>query len=111
MRLARRGEQADLVRAEAGIEVRQRALDRAHVGAGRLVVHAGFPFQRAQQLGGIGELRHDLRVGVGGGLDAPEAERREALDQRPLGRGRHEGALVLQAVAREALAERHRVHR
>ena len=111
MRLGGRDQKADLVGTEAGIEVRQRTLDGAHVGAGRLVVDARLPFERPQELARIRELRHHFRIGVGGGLDAREAERREALDQRALGRGGHEGALVLQAVAREALAERHRVHR
>ena len=110
MRFRRRDEQADFVGAEARVQVGERALDRAHVGAGRLVVNAGPARERLEQLGGIGELRHDFGIGVGGGLDALEAEAGEALDQRALGGGGHEGRLVLQAVAREALAEGHCGH-
>ena len=53
----------------------------------------------------IGELRHDFRIGVRGCLHAFEADRREALDQRALHRGGYEIGLVLQTVAREALAQ------
>ena len=62
---------------------------------------------------GLGEqfvlaLRHHLRVGIRGRLDAREADRREALDERALDRRGHERGFVLQAVACETLAERHR---
>jgi hypothetical protein len=95
MCLAGGNEQADLGDAEAGLEIGERALDRAHVGAGRLVVHARAARQRLQQLAGIGELRHHLGIGVRRGLDAQEADRREALDQRALGGRRHELGLML----------------
>ncbi len=72
---------------------------------------AGAAFERLQKLARIGELRHHLGIGIGRGLDALEAERGEALDQRALGFGRHELGFVLQAIAREALAEDDIAHR
>jgi hypothetical protein len=110
VRLGRGNEQADLARAVARLEVGERALDRFHVGAGRLVENSGSSLERFQQIGSIGELRNHPGVGVRRRLDARKPERREALDQRALGRGRHERGLVLQPVAREALAQRHVGH-
>ncbi len=105
VRFARRDQQADLVHAETGIEIGECTLDRAHIGAGRLVVDAVAPRQRRQQRARIGELRHHLRIGIRRGFHPLKAEIGEALDQPPLGVGRHEIRFVLQAVAREALAE------
>ena len=63
------------------------------------------PAQALQQLACVRKLRHHLRVGIRGRLDAREADRREALDERALRPGGHERRLVLQPVARETLAE------
>ena len=93
------------------IEVGERALDRAHVGAGGLVEHPVPPRQPPQEIGGVGELRHDLRVRVRRGLDPLEPDRGEALDQRELRLGRDEVGLVLEPVAGKALAEDHVAHR
>ena len=111
MRLARRYQEADLGHTKSGVEIGERALDRADVGTGRLVVHALAPLQRGEQRAGVGELRHHLGIGIGRGLDPRKAELGEALDQGALGLRRHEVGFVLQPVAGKAFAQDDIAHR
>ena len=103
---ARRHQQADLVDAETRVEVGQRALDRAHVGAGRLVVHA----RRAGATTAAARSRRRIAAPPSDwSRRSPRPAGSRASAKRsisaPLRVGRHEVGLVLQAVAREALAQ------
>src|SRR5690606_21859919 len=60
-----------------------------------------------EQVGGAGQLRHPLRVDEAGRLDDRQPGGDQALHERRLGRGRHDRGLVLQAVARADLPDRH----
>ena len=59
------------------------------------------------QLCGVGELGHPLRVDEAGGLDDGEPRRHQPPDELGLDLGRHQRLLVLQAVPRADLVDRH----
>jgi hypothetical protein len=107
MRLGGRDQQADLIGTVAVVEVGERPLHCLDVGAGRFVMDGSSALKRAEQFARVSELRNDFGVGVRRRFHPRKPQGGETLDQRALGRGRHEAGLVLQAVAGEAFAERH----
>ncbi len=107
MRFAGRYQQADLVGALPLLQIGQRPLHGALIGAGRLVPDAVPSRQRRQHLAGIGKLRHHLRIGIRGCLHPLEAQRRKRVDQFGFDACRNEIRLMLQAIAGKALAQHH----
>src|SRR5690625_2795293 len=94
-RFTGRGEYRDVL----GLDF-ARALVALDVRHQHRVIHAGAFVDAAVHLRGVGHLRNPGRIDEAGGLDGAQAGTAEPVDQLDLGPRRHDGALVLQAVAR-----------
>ncbi len=104
VRLARGDDHGQLVDAEALALRRNRPLDPLGRRAEAAVVDARTARDQAQDLLGVGELRQVLGVREAGGLDAREAGGQDAREHLDLLRRGDDLGLVLEAVARPALA-------
>ncbi len=98
-------QQAQFGRAVTGVQIGQGALDRAGVGAGRLVVDARPAPDAGQHRRRVAERRDAPGMAVAGGLDAREPGGRERIYGGDLVHGREREGLVLQPVAGEAFAD------
>ncbi len=87
----------------------QRSVETALVGHQHrhLARHlAQLGHEQVDEVGGVGQLRHPLRVHEARRLDDGQAGSHQATYELGLGRGRHERRLVLQSVARADLVDR-----
>ena len=102
VRLRRRQEDRHLLHARV-----ERLLQALAVGHQAGVDHALLALDAARHVAGVGELRDPLRVDEAGDLDVREAGRGERVDHGDLVAGGDRPRLVLQAVARADLVDRH----
>ena len=86
--------------------VLERAIEAALVRDEHRVAHAVAQGQPAEQVFGVGELRHPLRVHEAGGFDDLQAGVAEAVDELGLDLDRDDRRFVLQPVARSDLVDR-----